>query len=367
MPVFPLVLRSARIINLAWERERIPNFVPPFARDEAALWPFPVEEREAIRSMRFNWIRFLWIMLKLHVTNPQISLLGTTSVTYENLERWTDYELALWDALDLETASIEEILATRQKARRTAASGATSMMPFTIYLYFLPAALRTALRRGAAMPPTTLVQPAFGRVAHEDERGEQGDLAALPGGDRAPPTLIESVSERDDVIEIYDALPDSADGVPSKARSMRSSPSTATAAGRARRHPSPLVAQARRLVFHSLRPMLGLSDEEDPAANESRLHERMLEAKEAALSRIGTGRLGRLKSQGPLKWLIDVTQDYIYYRDYERFWNDRTMSRPRDLYTAIARKFVKRGLLQNEEDIFFLGREEVACRRATAR
>ncbi len=72
--------------NLAWERERIRMFIPPFARDEAALWPFPVEEREEIRKLRFNWIRFLWIMLKLHVTDPKISLLMTTGEVYENLE-----------------------------------------------------------------------------------------------------------------------------------------------------------------------------------------------------------------------------------------------------------------------------------------
>jgi pyruvate,water dikinase len=104
--------------------------------------------------------------------------------------------------------------------------------------------------------------------------------------------------------------------------------------------------------------MIPLGDEEDPAESERRLRERMLEAKEVALSRAGKGLLGTLKGAG-LKWLISVTQDYIYYRDFERFWNDRTMSRPRDIYTAIARKFIKRDLLEHEDDIFFLGREEV--------
>ncbi len=65
-----------------------------------------------------------------------------------------------------------------------------------------------------------------------------------------------------------------------------------------------------------------------------------------------------------LKKLIAVTQDFIYYRDFERFWNDRTMSRPRDIYTAIARKFIARDLLADEDDIFFLGREEVLAAEA---
>ena len=54
--------------------------------------------------MRFNWIRFLWIMAKLHVTDPTISILGATDHLYENLERWTDYEKELWEALDIEAA-----------------------------------------------------------------------------------------------------------------------------------------------------------------------------------------------------------------------------------------------------------------------
>jgi pyruvate,water dikinase len=73
---------------------------------------------------------------------------------------------------------------------------------------------------------------------------------------------------------------------------------------------------------------------------------------------VGRGIFGAFRSAF-LKWLIELTQDYVYYRDYSRFWNDRTMSIPRDMYTAIARNFIARGLLTEEEDIFFLGNEEV--------
>jgi rifampicin phosphotransferase len=90
----------------------------------------------------------------------------------------------------------------------------------------------------------------------------------------------------------------------------------------------------------------------------------MLEAKEIALARAGKGLLLGLARAAVLKWLIGITQDYTYYRDFERFWNDRTMSRPRDIYTAIARKFIARDLLTGEEDIFFLGREEVLAAEA---
>jgi pyruvate,water dikinase len=342
--------------NLAWERERIRMFIPPFARDEAALWPFPVEEREEIRKMRFNWIRFLWIMLKLHVTNPKISLLGTTEILYENLEKWTDFEQTLWDALDLETASTAEILATRQQARDASGFLANTMLPFTIYLYVLPAALRTALERWCDDESQTLYNRLSAGLSTKTSE-ENIALWTLSREIRASHTLME-LFQNDDVSTILAELPTSPDGRAFKVSFDAFVAKYGHRGGAERDAIHPRWRHKPELVFHALRPMLPLSDEEDPAANESRLHERMLEAKQVALKRIGTGRLGPLKSQA-LKWLIDLTQDYIYYRDYERFWNDRTMSRPRDIYTAIGRKFVKRGLMPDEEDIFFLGREEV--------
>jgi pyruvate,water dikinase len=342
--------------NLAWERERIRMYVPPFARDEAALWPFPAEEREAVRKMPFNWIRFVWIMLKLHVTNPNISLLGTTSVMYENLERWTDYEQSLFDALDMETASTEEILATRQKARDASSFMANATLPFTIYLFVLPAALRTALERWAGDGTNTLYNRLCAGLSTKTSE-EHAEIWALSREVRASETLTALFADAD-VATIHAGLADSEDG-----RAFRRSLDRFVAKyghrGGAERDPYHRRWRHQpENVAHSIKPMLALDDDQDPVKGERRLHERMLEARETALDRAGKGLLGALRAPA-LKWLIDVTQDYLYYRDFERFWNDRTMSRPRDIYTAIARKFIERGLMDDEEDVFFLGREEV--------
>ena len=32
-----------------------------------------------------------------------------------------------------------------------------------------------------------------------------------------------------------------------------------------------------------------------------------------------------------LKWLIELAQDYMYYRDFERFWNSFQLDRPTGL------------------------------------
>jgi rifampicin phosphotransferase len=345
-------------INLAWERERIATFVPPFARDEIALWAFPEEEREAIRNMRFNWIRFVWVLLKLHVTDPQISLLESTRHCYENLERWTDYEQSLWDALDLEAATTEEILATRETAVKNSGFRRNVVMPFNVYLYFLPAALRTALEKWCR----DQTHEEYNRLSAglHTKTSEENKAVWRLSREVTDSAELMSLFERDDVLEIYEALDESDDG-----RAFRSS-LDAFIKKYGHRGGSERDAIHHRwyhkpeTVFNSVRPMLNLGDEEDPELLEQRLHERMLQTKATCLKAARKGVLGPVKSAA-LKWLIETTQDYIYYRDYERFFNDRVLARPRDMYTAIARKFITRGLLEDEEDIFFLGREEVVA------
>jgi len=344
--------------NLTFEKERIRMFFPPFARDEAALWPFPVEEREAIRNMRFNWIRFIWIMAKLHVTDPTISLLGAPGHLYENLEKWTDYELALWNALDLETATVEEILATRRKARDASGFRKNVCLTFRIYLGVLPAALRLALESWCDDDASQL----YSRLsAGLHTKTSEENIAAweLSREIRNSPLLLK-LFEHDDVDAILAGLADSEDGRMFKALLDEFVEKYGHRGGAERDPVHHRWRHKPQLVFHSLKPMLNIGDDEDPKALENRLHERMLETKAECLARARRGIFGAPKA-ALLKWLIELTQDYFYYRDFERFWNDRTMAWPRDIYTAIARKFIKRGLMVDEEDIFFLGRDEVVA------
>jgi rifampicin phosphotransferase len=344
--------------NLAWERERVRMYIPPLARDEAALWPFPAEQREEIRRLPFNWIRFAWIMLKLHVTRPNVSLLGTTGVLYEHLEQWTDHELSVWAKMDLDAASTHEILETRQRIRDGSGFLGNTMMPFTIYLFVVPPAMRTALRAWSGDEDGALYN-ALSAGLHTKTTEENIKIWELSREIRASAALMELFAG-DDVGAILAALPESEDGR-AFAATLDAFIETYGHRGAAERDAiHPRWRHRPELLFHSLKPMLALGDEEDPAAHEERLHARMRKARKKAISRAAKGPFGPLRAP-VLKWLIGVAQDYLYYRDYERFWNDRTMSRPRDLYTAIARKFIARGLLEDEEDIFFLGREEVVA------
>lgn len=129
--------------NLTFERERIRRFIPPFARDEAALWPFPEPERAEIEQLPFDWQAFVATLYRLHTDRHDVSLLGTTRVVYDNLERWTDDEEAFWQRFDLAHASVEQIFAAQAESRSGSKFGENVVLPFTIYLFVLPAALRT--------------------------------------------------------------------------------------------------------------------------------------------------------------------------------------------------------------------------------
>jgi rifampicin phosphotransferase len=61
--------------NLTFERERIRRFIPPFARDDAALWPFPDHERDEIRRLPFDWNEFMTLLWRLHTEAYDVSLL----------------------------------------------------------------------------------------------------------------------------------------------------------------------------------------------------------------------------------------------------------------------------------------------------
>ena len=104
--------------NLTFEQERIRRFIPPFARDEATLWPFPTG-RSGCRAG--HAVRLGRVHVAAVAAAPErydVSLLGTTQVIYEGLERWTDEEDAFWDRFDLDSASVAEIFAAQLASRQ---------------------------------------------------------------------------------------------------------------------------------------------------------------------------------------------------------------------------------------------------------
>jgi len=342
--------------NLTFERERIRRFIPPFARDDAALWSFPEHERAEIRNMPFDWNEFISLLWRLHHERYDVSLLGATQVVYDGLERWTDAEDAFWRAFDLKDASVEDIFTAQVASRKGSHFGENVVLPFTIYLFMLPAALKTLCATWLDDEDGTINNRLLAGL--KTKTGEENnDVWRLSRTIRGSARLRELVETHtgEDVLAALDADDDGRrfraelDGF--LAKYGHRGGAERDAYHRRWRH-------APGLVFQSIRPMLALGDDESPAHREARMHELMLATKAECRQRLQSQPLAAL--QVPLfDWLVSVVQDYLYYRDFERFYNDKTMSRSRDLYEAIGRRFVKAGLLGDTDDVFFLGRQEM--------
>lgn len=363
--------------NLAFERERIRRFIPPFARDDAALWPFPAAERDEIRDMPFDWDAWLKMLRTLHETAYDVSLLGSTAVIYEGLERWTDQEEAFWGRFDLGSASVKEIFVAQRESLRESRFGENVVLPFTIYLYMLPQALQTICANWLGDEKGRIYSRLVGGL--QTKTGEENVAVwKLSRQIKASSRLTQLVESRPNQ-DILKAL-DVDDAGRAFRRALGAFVDTYGHRGGAERD-----AYHKRwrhdpsLVFDSIRPMLRLEDHESPEHHEQRLRQLMLETKADCINRLESKPLdpGSINEMGWLvelhrlsgapgadraqvfKWFVELVQDYVYYRDYERFYNDKSMSRSRELYLAIARRLIATGLLRKVDDVFFLGREEM--------
>ncbi len=360
--------------NLAFERERIRRFIPPFARTEAALWPFPAEERHEIKSMPFDWDTYLGLLQMLHDSNPDVSLLGTTKVMYEGLVRWTAEEQLFWDTFDLDQASVDEILDEQMTSHTDSKFGENVTLPFTIYLYVLPAALEALCQAWLDDNDARIYNRLVGGLQTKTAE-ENIALWRLSRGVATSPELREIV-ERTEDSDLINAL-----AMTDAGRQFLVAFDTFVAeyghrggAERDAYHMRWLDNPA--LIFQSLRLMIDLNEHQSPEAHEARQRAEMLHTKAECvarlsgesddlgefnwvltLSRMGGGQLNERAEV--FEWLVDLVQDYCYYRDYERFYNDKNMARPRHLYQAIGRKLTRAGVLDEVDDIFFLGREEM--------
>ncbi len=341
--------------NTAFERERIRRFIPPFARDEATLWPFPQDERVEIKDMPFAWNEWTSLLWRLHTETPDVSLLGTTKVMYEGLERWTDAEDAFWAAFDLQNSSVAEIFAGQVASRAGSRFGENVILPFTIYLFMLPQSLNALCRSWLDDDGTIANRLVAGLETKTSEENIEVWHLSRTIRDSQRLTDIVKNSSSDDVMAALDA-DDEGQRFRKELDEFLGKHGHRGGAERDAYHPRWRDDPA--LLINVIRPMVDRDDDESPEFHETRMRALMQQTRADAIARLTSQPMGELKAPF-FAWFVDLVQDYIHYRDFERFYNDKTMSRSRDLYQAIADRFKKKGLLTDADDIFFLGRQEM--------
>jgi pyruvate,water dikinase len=343
--------------NTHFEREWIRIFIPPFARDDVALCPFPEEEREEIRSMPFDWFRFTRMMLKIEFTHPTRSLLGSTHYLYENFESWIDHANAVWADYDIESASsVRELFMTLLRGREGNELDENVALPFNFFLYVLPHGLKKLCELWCDDEDAQI----FSRLiaGQHTPTGEQNIAVwALSRKIKQSPVLME-LMQKQDPKQILESLERSDDGRRFKADFDAFLEEFGHRGANERDPVHFRWLQKPEKVFPALKPLLTLGEEDGPEVFEKQLRERMLETKAECLRKIRGRPIGSLKAAF-FKWYLELVQDYFYYRDWERFQNDKDGLHFRPLLTRVGRMFVERGLMADAEDIFFLGIQEV--------
>jgi phosphohistidine swiveling domain-containing protein len=343
--------------NLEVEKERIRRFIPPFARDDQALWPFPVNEREEIRKMAFNWPQFLSTMLRLHFTHPTYSLLQTPGFIFENMEKWTDWTAEQWAKVDMETMTATELFDYEIYAKGDSKFLENAALPFTIYLYVLPAALRGLCKIWLGDENQAIYGALISGLS--TKTGEENlaiwDLAKTLRQQPEVAKIASSDASGEEILAQVRAHPDAAAFLEHMDRFIAQN---GHRGGAERDAYHPRYRHKPSNIFNALKPMLKLDDAHSPEVHERQLAERMEKTKAECVAKLQGMDMGFLRAPF-FSWLTDLTQQYYYYRDFERFYNDRDMSRPRDFLTVIAKQFLERGLIEDKDDIFFLGREEI--------
>ena len=118
----------------------------------------------------------------------------------------------------------------------------------------------------------------------------------------------------------------------------------------------------------AFRAMLTVDDPEDPTAREEMLRRNREATVDRVLGRVRKQPFGRLKAVA-LRYVIGYADRFLMVRDNERHFVDRTTFAARRAYLEVGRRLVERGAINDRDDVFFLGVEELddlfAAGRAT--
>ncbi len=355
MPVFRWYGARA-YYNTSLEKEWIRMFIPPFARDDIALSPFPEEMREEIRNMPFDWLRFFKILVKLEWTHPTRSLLGSTHFLLDNFEDWIAHADSVWDDFDLESASVMEIFGAMQRSVEGNELEPNVALPFNFFLYVLPHGLQRLCEMWCDDEDGRIFSHLVSGL--QMPTGEQNIAVWELSREIKKSSQLMALMKKEDPKDILDSLEASEDGRKFKQTLDAFIESFGHRGADERDSIHYRWADKPERVFPSIKALLSQGDEDSPAVFEKNLNERMLATKKACLKKIRQQPLGALKSAF-FKWYCELVQEYFYYRDWERFQNDKNGVRRRPMYTAVGSKFVERGLMQDKEDIFFLTMTEI--------
>jgi len=112
-----------------------------------------------------------------------------------------------------------------------------------------------------------------------------------------------------------------------------------------------------RLVADIVRSLLSSPPVDLEDLERRKIREREEVEKEILVKIKGVKR-GWLKAR-MFKVILGFAQTYLMFRENQRYYLDHILHRQRRVYVEFARRFLEKGTIEREEDIFFLSKEEI--------
>jgi len=120
----------------------------------------------------------------------------------------------------------------------------------------------------------------------------------------------------------------------------------------------PRWGDSRELVLVQVKLLLGLGADGDPALTHERTAARRRAREALVLQQVGRGPLGLVR-RVVFRRLLRVTQRYVMHRDNQRHTFEPYFMELRRAYQAIGRRWARAGVLDDADDVFFLGKHEI--------
>lgn len=111
------------------------------------------------------------------------------------------------------------------------------------------------------------------------------------------------------------------------------------------------------LVVDVLKSLVASSDLDVDRLEKEKAEERIAAEKEA-LEAVSKLKWGFLRKPA-FKTVLKYAQTYLMFRENQRFYLDHIIYRQRRLFMEYARRFVERHIIESEDDIHFLSKEEI--------
>lgn len=110
--------------------------------------------------------------------------------------------------------------------------------------------------------------------------------------------------------------------------------------------------------YRALASFMSADDDADPTAKEAGVEAKRQEVIEEVAENIRKKSFGAVRAE-LFKATLDYVMTFLLFRDDERHWVDRTTFSIKRGYKEISRRLMERGILEGEQDYFFLTGQEL--------